>query len=173
MTTFLVFTSCEKQKIKKKGCSDPPIYEVLDELNVIFEDSIPCIIALPNVFTPNFDGINDQLGIITSCGLDSYSIEVRKGTTSVFKSNSVTERWDGVHNGVVQSGVMKYTITINFRGETSTYEGRVISLITDNGVNDGEEYTINDCDKCLMESQFSINGFDSNLPNGEADMCSD
>ncbi len=69
-------------------------------------------IYVPNVFTPNGDGINDVLTIYAK-GITSFSIEIfdRWGQL-VFISNYTTISWDGRTNGGVKvsDGVYYYVI---------------------------------------------------------------
>ena len=57
----------------------------------IFEEEI----TLPNVFTPNNDGINDYFEIAISEKLDFQIIVINQLNAVVFQSTSVNFRWDG------------------------------------------------------------------------------
>ncbi len=87
---------------------------------------------VPNVFSPNGDGINDRLEV-RACGVYEYDISIfdRYGLV-VFRSNSMNINWDGRVDGkAVNSGVFFYVITIkDFRGEFINYKGEV-TLLTD------------------------------------------
>ena len=59
------------------------------------------IFELPNAFTPNGDGKNDVLKLITNAGvteLRSFKIFSRSGNL-VFESRDVSRGWDGRYNG--------------------------------------------------------------------------
>jgi gliding motility-associated-like protein len=57
----------------------------------IFEEEI----TLPNVFTPNNDGINDYFEIAMSEKLDFQIIVIDQTNAVVYQSTSVNFRWDG------------------------------------------------------------------------------
>ncbi len=60
-------------------------------VNVLLE----CKLKVPNVFTPNGDGIND-IFLVSGVGLKSYSATIfDRWGIKVFESNDVTQSWDG------------------------------------------------------------------------------
>ncbi|MDX2046297.1 MAG: gliding motility-associated C-terminal domain-containing protein [Chitinophagaceae bacterium] len=62
-----------------------------------------CLIAVPNAFTPNGDGLNDYLyplNAYKAANLD-FRIYNRYGQL-VFKTNDWTRKWDGTINGLLQ-----------------------------------------------------------------------
>jgi len=71
------------------------------------------IIRVPNVFTPNFDGVND-LFIVNSNGLRTLEISVfsRSGTL-VYESKAPIIVWDGRNQAgkIVSQGVYYYILT--------------------------------------------------------------
>lgn len=77
-------------------------------INVCSED----LIGVPNVFTPNGDGENDELEIKYSSALiiDNYKLQIfdRWGGL-LFESNDINERWDGRSGGrKIPAGVVIY-----------------------------------------------------------------
>jgi len=72
-----------------------PEQEEIEELEdaTIFEEEEE--ITLPNVFTPNNDGINDYFEIAISDKSDFQIIVINQSNSVVFQSNSVNFRWDG------------------------------------------------------------------------------
>lgn len=111
--------------------STSPIYEVnksgvysiaiendcitfLDDINVEFVDC--CRLYIPNVFSPNQDGINDSFTVSRSfenCNdFTNFSLKVldRWGSV-VFEGDNTTDGWDGSINGVsAKDGVYTYVI---------------------------------------------------------------
>lgn len=99
---FHVFDSSGNYRVKlivsgSPGCSDSAARDI--QVNDLLE--------LPNIFTPNGDGINDYFRIRTN-GLNTYSFSVysRSGNL-VFRSESPYIFWDGrsvsgqeMHNGI-------------------------------------------------------------------------
>ena len=80
---------------------------------------------IPNVFTPNQDGINETFKI-QACGVYDYEIEIyNRYGQSVFRSNNLNINWDGRVDGrTANSGIYYYTIKIrDFRDEIRKYKG--------------------------------------------------
>jgi gliding motility-associated-like protein len=79
-----------------------------------------CNIYMPNAFTPNSDGINDNIGLYYDCPGIKYiklSIFDRWGE-KVYETDDLDGRWDGTYKGEkVGPGVYSYTVTVN------AYEG--------------------------------------------------
>jgi len=88
---------------------------------------------IPNVFSPNGDGINDRFEM-RACGVYEYELTIfdRYGL-EVFRSNSLNINWDGRVDGkTANSGVYFYLIKIkDFRGEYLNYQGE-LTLLRDN-----------------------------------------
>ena len=63
----------------------------------------PCdevVIEMPNVFTPNGDGVNDEFLPIEIKGVDSYQLSIfNRWGQLVFESNSTTHGWNGKDKG--------------------------------------------------------------------------
>lgn len=60
-----------------------------------------CFEGIPNIFTPNEDGINDRLGVLTSCPLELANFEVyNRWGQQVYQSNNINSSWDGTYKGV-------------------------------------------------------------------------
>jgi gliding motility-associated-like protein len=67
-----------------------------------------CDLNIPNVFTPNGDGINDVF-LVTANGLKTYSIEIfNRWGKKVFSSADITNSWKGEN---VNDGTFFYVIT--------------------------------------------------------------
>ena len=79
--------------------AEPEVVE--PEPEVIAEPEAPAVleeqeeIILPNVFTPNDDGVNDYFEIAISEKSDFQIIVINQSNAVVFQSNSVNFRWDG------------------------------------------------------------------------------
>ena len=106
------------------GCSDTSTAEVFvfDEFEFL----------IPNVFTPNNDGINETFSI-RACGVYDYEIQIfNRFGDKVFGSNSLNINWDGTVSGrEAESGIYFYVIRIlDFRGDYQNYNG-TITLIAD------------------------------------------
>lgn len=95
---------------------------------VIGED---CYMDMPNIFTPNGDGINDYFyprQFLTS-GLTSFKMDIyNRWGQLIFTTNTVDGRgWDGKFNGEPQSeGVFIYIIDGTFRdGKKEHHQGNI------------------------------------------------
>jgi len=104
------------------GCEDTSTAQVFvfDEFQFI----------VPNVFTPNGDGINDKFKV-EACGVYDYEIKIfNRFGEKVFESNDLNINWDGRVSGrVANAGVYFYTIKIReFRNQILDYNGSITLL---------------------------------------------
>ena len=91
---------------------------------------------LPNIFSPNGDGINDDFTPLFSPNIEvldfTMSIFDRWGN-EVFSSNQVENTWDGNFNGSpMRSGVYIYLVKMSYRddaGENSTVLQGDVTLV--------------------------------------------
>ena len=93
-----------------------------------------CYMNIPNVFSPNGDGVNDYFyprQFLTK-GLTTFSMNIyNRWGQVVFTSNSIEGRgWDGTFNGVPQpEGVFVYVIDATFKdGQKEHHHGNVTLL---------------------------------------------
>ncbi len=147
-----IFSNCNKTNINK-CCSGAP--------QAVYIDS--SYIAMPDIFTPNGDGINDHL-IVFSKNIVSIELTITKRFGKVvFSSTDMYSYWDGKFNGKDQRE-KSYSYTL----EATTTSGNTISL-------SGDIAVIRDnCAKgnfqdCFFGTQFNnlTNSFDRNLPSNE------
>jgi len=117
----------------------PGIYTATVTLNTcsasdsieVFKD---CYIDIPNVFTPNQDGMNDYFlpRQLLSEGIVGFNMQVfNRWGQLVFKTDRIDGRgWDGRFNGQDQpSGVYVYLIEVHLKnGQKERYEGNVTLL---------------------------------------------
>lgn len=78
-----------------------------------------CTVSLPNAFTPNSDGSNDQFYPVTPCSFDVYECSVydRWGQL-IFTTTSQSQKWDGTFGGEnCLSDVYVYRIAYRLPGE--------------------------------------------------------
>ncbi|NUO02174.1 MAG: gliding motility-associated C-terminal domain-containing protein [Saprospiraceae bacterium] len=91
------------------GCSDTACIQVM-------LDRSCCKIYVPNVFSPNSDGINDTFFPFATCPFESYEFLIfdRWGTL-VFQSNNPQNQWNGTFNDKASSSdTYLYTISYQF-----------------------------------------------------------
>ena len=59
----------------------------------------PAAVYVPEAFTPNNDGVNDDLAVFLRKA-DSFSLTIfNRWGSPVFTSNALSQRWDGTHGG--------------------------------------------------------------------------
>lgn len=93
-----------------------------------------CYISIPNVFTPNGDGVNDYFfpRQLLSAGMTQFDMSVyNRWGQLMFQSNTLEGHgWDGTYNGKPQpEGVYIYTIDATFKdGQHETHKGNVTLL---------------------------------------------
>jgi gliding motility-associated-like protein len=106
------------------GCSTTDSVEV-------FKD---CYIDIPNAFSPNGDGLNDNFipRQYLSSGLISFKMQIfNRWGQLIFETTSIDGRgWDGAFNGVAQpAGVYVYLVEASFvNGKAERYQGNVTLL---------------------------------------------
>lgn len=149
---LFVFSACNKTKIDK-CCTCTP--------QIVYVDS--SFIAMPDLFTPNGDGINDQLQVITK-NIVSLECSIKKKFENVVYSwTDVNGYWDGKYNGKNQRE-KAYFYTI----EATTTSGNTLSLSGNIGVI-RDNCAKGDFEKCFFGTQFNYftNSFDGSLPSYE------
>ena len=90
------------------------------------------IFEVPNAFTPNGDGLNDKLKIISNAGisaLTSFKIFSRSGNL-VFESRDLSIGWDGRLNGnMLPSDIYYWTaVYVDRNNQTNSKTGTVLLL---------------------------------------------
>ncbi len=109
-------------KIHSQGC-----YYV-DSINVII---INCEISItvPNVFTPNQDGVNDFF-MVTIENVNDYNINIfNRWGQLVFESNDITNNWEGIFKEKdCSNGTYFYIINASNEFESKIFKG-TLSLI--------------------------------------------
>ena len=103
-----------------EGCSD------YDTLSIQVNDLAPLLI-IPNVFTPNGDGVNEYFEV-KGINLSSYDCSIyNRWGKAVFQSNDQKNTWDGKVNGApAEEGTYFYVIKAGGRtGEDLKKQGYV------------------------------------------------
>ena len=98
--------------------------EDYDSIYVDFNNC--CAIGLPNAFTPNNDGLNDELDLIHPyCAISNYELKIfNRAGQIVFQSTNPEEGWNGMWNGKdLDMGVFVYTLTYTIVGDN--YDGSI------------------------------------------------
>jgi hypothetical protein len=168
LIALLSFYACKKYNVEHFGCQSPAV-----------DDSFPGgYVFMPNIFTPNGDGQNDNLAI-ASHGATNISLEIKEnGCIVVFKDDSMEfpgHYWDGdVRNHLVVNGrklemyhyILSYTLPT---GERKTVKGK-IACDPLNG-NQLKNYLSIGCiehlDQCEFSCQWDGTMFNPLLPTNE------
>ncbi len=91
-----------------------------------------CPVYLPNAFSPNDDGINDQLEVFSDCTLFKLETAVfNRWGDQVFSSNGIDVFWDGsFHNQPAAAGI--YVVFLQYRAQDEN--GNVVEGTLSQGV---------------------------------------
>ncbi len=83
------------------------------DMNIVFEDC-PCSLLLPNAFTPNGDGLNDNFRPLHACDMQDYSMTIfnRYGERVYFTKDPL-QGWDG-KAGAGRPLTGAYVWTVNY-----------------------------------------------------------
>jgi gliding motility-associated-like protein len=69
-------------------------------VNADFKDCIGCKVFIPSAFTPNGDGLNEELRGYSNCPLDNYQLQIyNRWGQKIFEANTISKGWDGTFNG--------------------------------------------------------------------------
>ena len=88
---------------------------VTDEILVDYTNCTICEIFIPNGFSPDFNGFNDEFKPFSNCEIRDYSIKIfNRWGALVFESDNIDNGWNGTFNGrPVTEGVYAYWIEYN------------------------------------------------------------
>lgn len=93
-----------------------------------------CAIYIPNSFSPNGDGKNDEFGAYSECELEGFQLRIyNRWGDVVFESTSILDRWKGAAPpDFFKNEMFNYTLTYilqkEFGGETRFTRGVVYML---------------------------------------------
>jgi len=132
-------------------------------------------IYVPNIFTPNDDGINDGLFISSDSIELIEKVEIRdRNGNLVFESyeptiNDDEDNWDGQINGIVVEGLYTITLTVIAEdGTNRTLEGKVCNFPC-NGDHEVTERIPGE--NCQFPAQADDGYYCPICPSGEPNDC--
>lgn len=88
------------------------ICTIINETNVLFKDC-EAFIDMPNVFTPNGDGINDTFGPMRFKNVEAYQLKIYDRWGRLMSDiNNIVSSWNGVdqHGRIAPTGVYYWVI---------------------------------------------------------------
>ncbi len=86
-----------------------------------------CMMAVPNVFTPNNDGVNDFWYPVINCEFEDYHLVIyNRWGKLLFESYNQKDKWDGKYSGnEVPDGVYFYLIRYKHLGKDGERSGSI------------------------------------------------
>jgi len=112
--------------LTQDGCSYSDTIRI-DDCIINVDD---CEIGIPDAFSPNGDGMNDEFKVLGKC-VDKITLVIYdRWGEKVFETTNPNQGWDGINKGKkFDNGVFAYYLRITtFKGTDFTYKGN-ISLI--------------------------------------------
>lgn len=132
----------------KGCCDDPPVHE---ELGVGW-------VFIPNVFTPNGDGIHDEFRIYGDSLRQVIELKI-KGKDGLIVLHNLhlipdSGLWNGTVNGKVITGLYTYEITMESIDRTvKTFKGKICNCPCD-GTNFDDFVPIRNCEFDICDPSF-------------------
>ncbi len=154
MIFLILSVSCKKTNISS-CCDGNPQVATIDS----------CVIAMPDIFTPNGDGINDMLFVLHRNIATIHLTVSKKFGKKVFETTDIATGWDGnIEGKEAREKEFSYTLdatTIN--GASLSLSGSVC-IIRDNCAKGPVE-------NCFFQSQFTGYAFDPTLLGESIENC--
>jgi gliding motility-associated-like protein len=127
-------TALERNPLRVEACFTPNCYLAGQRYALLMcaRDTLPCraqpqacdsvvftiddcVLDLPNVFTPNGDGVNDTFGPLPNRGVERYELNIFDRWGTLLHRSLASQPWDGTHNGSpALEGVYFYDLTYRF-----------------------------------------------------------
>ena len=88
-------------------------------------------ISIPNAFTPNGDGLNDDFGIVSNTFFEEFSMQIyNRWGQLIYETTDQTNGWDGTYNGnKVSKGAYIWKIIYNLQ-TTGPYNNKEVETGT-------------------------------------------
>jgi gliding motility-associated-like protein len=117
--------------IVNMSCGTDTLFEAVTVVQCEGPEAVVCQLEVPNVFTPNADGINDVFSPQSNCALDHYSYFIfNRWGGLMYTASGQNDTWDGTYNGAdCSEGVYFYMMTYQFPAQQpETLHGTVTLL---------------------------------------------
>lgn len=125
-TSFIVADTAGLYSLQvKNNCGN-----VTQSIQVTFENCDKCLF-IPNAFTPNNDGLNDEFEVKTVCPIEFYNLKIyNRWGQKIAEFNSPQAKWSGEKNNITeQQDVYVYVIDVTYTNKiTEHYVGHVTLL---------------------------------------------
>ncbi|MEL6968930.1 MAG: gliding motility-associated C-terminal domain-containing protein [Bacteroidota bacterium] len=94
-------------------------------------DPCDCFLYVPNAFSPNRDGVNDDFGPGFACAMLDYQLTIfDRWGNQVFESDDANRFWDGTFRGsLMATGAYVYVMTYQFENNPPAQEQGVVTLV--------------------------------------------
>jgi gliding motility-associated-like protein len=111
--TFAQVGTYSIQAIVTGNCGVDTLY--LNALSIV-DCGNPCTVNVPNVFSPNLDGVNETFSPNGSCTFEQYDFQIlNRWGKRVFQTEDPSEKWTGKYNGSpCPDGVYFYVLKYKF-----------------------------------------------------------
>lgn len=115
-----------------------------------------CLIYIPNIITPNADGVNDGFQYVSACEFEAYRLTISNGSRTIFESTDPLTPWDGrqdVFSSTVAFGVLSYEMVFRNGLDSIIATGTITVAPFDP---DGDELTfaLTECASCTFPDQI-------------------
>lgn len=112
--------------IEEDGTYNIDVQHPCERYQDTIEVSCSCLPFIPNSFTPNGDGQNDQFRVTFECKTKEFELSIfDKFGALIFNTNNLKEGWDGIHQQQrVNGGVYVYAMHLitNDNAEKEIYQ---------------------------------------------------
>lgn len=125
-TSFIVADTSGLYTLQvKNNCGD-----VSKSIQVTYENCDKCLF-IPNAFTPNNDGLNDEFEVKTVCPIEFYNLKIyNRWGQKIAEYDSPQAKWSGEKNNTTaQQDVYVYVVDVTYSNhKTEHYVGHVTLL---------------------------------------------
>ncbi|WP_170110339.1 gliding motility-associated C-terminal domain-containing protein [Flavilitoribacter nigricans] len=87
----------------------------------------PCTYYIPNAFSPNGDGVNDQFQAFATCAFTSYDLQIfNRWGELLHRSQTPEDGWDGRSRGrLLEQGMYMYALKYSWEVKPGVFQDRM------------------------------------------------